>query len=130
MQHAHTYSLACTLGAIKQLSTGSSREPWGIMESPMKNNPRHPLPSRAGLTPIKDLLMDMVTDGGVLFGEKADYHPADLKGCEDTVVGQRALMRYSGARLKGVMVWATCKGVDIRQRVDAAAFQVILARNQ
>ena len=65
----------------------------------------------------------------VLFAHQGRRLLEDLKARADTVVGQRAFMRYAGARGKGAMAWATCQGVDPRERVDPTTFREILARN-
>ena len=65
----------------------------------------------------------------VLFAHQGRQLLADLRARADTVVGQRRFVRYAGARSKGAMAWATCQGVDPRERVDPALFREILARN-
>lgn len=61
------------------------------------------------------------------FAHQGRHLPVDLKVRADaTVVGQRALRRYSGARGKGPMAWATRQGVDNRERLAPVAFQEIL----
>lgn len=54
---------------------------------------------------------------------------AHMKARAGTVTGQRAVVCYPGAEGKGATAWATCRGVDNRERGNPAVFRDILARN-
>ena len=65
----------------------------------------------------------------VMYAAKGKKLLEDLKANTDTAEGQRAYMRFAGARGKGAMAWATSQGTEQREKVEPDIFREVLARN-